>query len=97
MNIENLIALPTLCVHYNVELSFFTSLSEIGLLEIKTVEAIQYVDIAAVYIIEKIVRIHHELDLNMEGIDVVLNLLRKIDVLQNELNSVKNRLRLYES
>jgi hypothetical protein len=68
-----------------------------GLLEIKTVEAIQYVDIAAVYEIEKMLRIHQELDLNMEGIDVVLNLLRKIDALQNELIFVKNRLRLYES
>ena len=40
---------------------------------------------------------HQELDVNIEGIDVVFNLLQKIDDLQNELISVKNRLRLYES
>lgn len=97
MNIENLIAIPILCTHYKVELSFFTNLSEMGLLEIKIVEAIQYVDIDMVFKIEKMLRMHQELDLNIEGIDVVINLLQKIDALQNELTSVKNRLRLYES
>jgi hypothetical protein len=43
------------------------------------------------------IRIHKELDINTEGIDVVFNLLQKIDTLQNELISTKNRLRLYES
>ena len=97
MNIKNLIPIPELCTHYKVELSFFTNLSEMGLLEIKTVETIAYVDLAAVYKIEKMLRIHQELDLNMEGIDVVFNLLQKIDALQNELTSLKNRLRLYEN
>jgi hypothetical protein len=40
---------------------------------------------------------HQELDLNMAGIDVVFNLLQKIEGLQNELIALKNRLHLYES
>jgi hypothetical protein len=43
------------------------------------------------------IRMHQELDVNIEGIDVVFNLLQKIDGLQNELTALKNRLRLYES
>jgi hypothetical protein len=40
---------------------------------------------------------HQELDVNIEGIDVVFNLLQKIDTLQKELVKVKNRLRFYEN
>lgn len=95
MNIENLIPVPALCIHYEVEMSFFNNLSEMGLIEIKTIKDTQYID-TDIYEIEKIIRMHQELAVNIEGIDVVLNLLQKIDDLQNELNSVKNRLRLYE-
>ena len=97
MNMENLIPIPILCAHYEVEMSFFTNLNEMGLLEIKTIETSQYIDSDAVYEIEKMVRMHQELDVNIEGIDIVFNLLQKIDVLQNELTALKNRLRLYES
>ena len=97
MKMENLIPIPVLCAHYEVELSFFTNLSDMGLLEIKTIETSQYIDSDAVYEIEKMVRMHQELDVNMEGIDIVFNLLQKIDALQNELTALKNRLRLYES
>ncbi len=40
---------------------------------------------------------HKELQVNIEGIDVVLNLLQKIDALQAELLRVRNRLLLYEN
>ena len=40
---------------------------------------------------------HQELDVTIEGIDVVFNLLQKIDALQKELTALKNRLNLYES
>lgn len=97
MNIENLIPLPALSTHYKVEIAFFNNLSEMGLLEIKTIEEAQYIHPDAIFEIEKMIRMHQELAVNIEGIDVVLNLLQKIDELQNELVSVKNRLRLYES
>ncbi|MFV8370618.1 chaperone modulator CbpM [Flavobacterium sp. LB2R40] len=94
---ENLIPIPLLCTHYQVEMSFFANLSEMGLLQIKTIEANQYIEFNSIYEIEKIIRMHQELDLNIEGIDVVFNLLQKIESLQNELTALKNRLRLYES
>ena len=97
MKIENLIAIQALCSYYKVELSFFDNLNEMGLLEIKTIEEMQYIHPDAIFEIEKMIRIHQELDVNTAGIDVVFNLLQKIDDLQNELISTKNRLRLYES
>lgn len=97
MNTENLILLQTVSSHYKVELSFFTHLSEIGLIEIKIIEQSSYIHQDQINDIERIVRMHHELELNPEGIDVVFNLLQKIDRLQKDLTTIKNRLKLYES
>jgi hypothetical protein len=97
MSIENFIPLETLCTHYNVELSFFSNLNEIGLIEIQTVEQLQYVHQDSIYEIEKMIRMHQDLEVNLEGIDVVFNLLQKIDSLKKELMDVRNRLRLYEN
>ncbi|MCK8141078.1 chaperone modulator CbpM [Flavobacterium sp. I-SCBP12n] len=97
MNLEKLIPITELCSHYKVEISFFTNLNEMGLVSIKTIETTSYIESDAIYEIEKMIRMHQELAVNTEGIDVVFNLLQKIDNLQKELVSVKNRLRLYES
>jgi hypothetical protein len=43
------------------------------------------------------IRLHHELNVNAEGIDVVLNLLEKEMQLRQEVISLKNKLRLYEN
>lgn len=42
------------------------------------------------------IRIHQDLEVNPEGIDVIFNLLRKVDELKNELAAAKNKLRRYE-
>ncbi|WP_372744722.1 chaperone modulator CbpM [Lutibacter sp.] len=97
MNPDNLIPINTLSTQYNVEISFFSSLYEFELIEIITIEQVQYIRVDKINDLEKIIRIHNELGVNMEGIDVVLNMLTKIQKLENELNTVKNRLGLYES
>jgi chaperone modulatory protein CbpM len=97
MNAKNFIPLSKLCTHFKVEMSFFNNLKNMGLIEIKTIEQSQYVHQNEIYSIEKMLRMYHELEVNIEGIDVVLNLLQKIEALQNELTSIKNRLRLYEN
>lgn len=97
MSKENFISLKKLCTHYKVEISFFQNLSEIGLIEITTIEQSQYIHQDKIHDIEKMIRMYSELDINIEGIDIVFNLLQKIDDLQNELMSIKNRLDLYEN
>ncbi len=97
MSTENFIPVNILCTHYKVEISFFNSLDEIGLIEVLEIEQGKYVHKDSIYDIEKILRMHQDLQVNVEGIDVVLNLLHKIDALQSELKSVRSRLLLYEN
>jgi len=96
MTLKNLILIDTLCVQYHVEKSFFNSLNEIGLIEITEKEELFYIHENTIKSVEKMIRLHNELELNLQGIDVVFNLLEKIDQLNEELLSVKNRLGLYE-
>mgnify|MGYP000653790222 FL=1 len=42
------------------------------------------------------IRLHHELNLNIEGIDVVFNLLEKERKLREEVAMLKKRLKRYE-
>ncbi len=96
MKTDKFIPVKTLCTHYKIEISFFNNLSEIGLIEIKTIERRLYIHRDKLTDVEKILRLHHELDVNIEGIDVIFNLLKKLEAKENELSSLKNRLRLYE-
>lgn len=93
---EYLIPKDTICSQYNIEISFVDALNNMGLIQIEIIEQNQFIHQDQIGGLEKIIRLHHELNVNLEGIDVVLNLLQKEKELRDELNSLRNRLRLYE-
>ncbi|MHB1146091.1 MAG: chaperone modulator CbpM [Lutibacter sp.] len=97
MSKENFIPLHKLCELYKVEMSFFSSLNEIGLIQITTIEKSNYIHLDKINDLEKMIRMHRDLEINIEGIDIAFNLLQKIDELENELISIKNRLKIYEN
>ncbi|MCI2229125.1 chaperone modulator CbpM [Polaribacter sp. MSW13] len=94
---ENLIPTDTICTHYSIEISFVKDLHKMGLIQIEIIEQQHYIHQDQISDLEKIIRLYNELNVNLEGIDVVFNLLEKEKALRNELNAVKNRLRLYEN
>ena len=96
MSLENYIPLYQLCTHYELEMSFFTNLDEFGLIELTEVKKSPCISNDKLEELEKIIRLHKELQLNFEGIDTVLHLLSKIDLMQSELDDLRNRLSLYE-
>ncbi|MAX69740.1 MAG: MerR family transcriptional regulator [Flavobacteriaceae bacterium] len=96
MKDKNYISLPDLCAHHQIEMSFFNGLNDNGLIEILSVEKTYCIHQDYIADVEKMIRLHRDLNLNFEGIDTVFNLLNKIDQLQSELISTKNRLRRYE-
>lgn len=93
---HNYLPLDQLCIHYEIEMSFFHNLIELDLIEIETIERVMYLSEDKIGDLEKIIRLNQELHINFEGIDTVLHLLNKIEELQNELIVTKNRLRIYE-
>lgn len=97
MKTDDRILLQTISSHYQVELSFFNHLHDLGLIEIEIMEQSPYIHENQMYNLERMIRLHNELEVNPEGIDVIFNLLQKIDHLQKELIATHNRLRLFEN
>jgi hypothetical protein len=46
--------------------------------------------------LEQIVRLHQELNINSEGIDAIINLLTRIENMQNEIIELRNKLNFHE-
>ena len=95
MENENLVLIAQFCLHHQVEKSFLASLHEFGLINIIVVDDEHYLYGDELNKIEKIVRLHDELGINFEGIDAINALLDQIEMLQQELLIVKNRLEIF--
>lgn len=93
---KNLISTDEFCIHHNIEFSFIRNLSEFGLIETVTVAKKEFITEDQLEKLERMLRLHRELEINIEGIDTIDHLLSRIHNLQNEVISLRNRLRLYE-
>jgi len=97
MDRENLISVQEFCSLYKVPETFITSLYEYELIEITTTENTQCVRVTQLKNIEKLIRFHFEMDINLEGIHAISNLLNKVEILQNEIKKLHNKIEFYES
>jgi len=96
METEDLISITRFCEYHQVEFSFVNALREFGLVSFVNVEEINYIPLEEVRNIEKMIRLHYELDINIEGIEAISHLLNRVNTLQAELNQLRNRLEFYE-
>jgi hypothetical protein len=95
MENENLIPAEELCAQYNIEYSFISSLQEFGLVEVVTVEDRWFLHPDQLLEVEKYIHFHYDMDINLEGIDVIVHLLTRIKQLQREVSLLRNRLHPY--
>ena len=95
MQTENMIVLDEFCSNHEVEVSFMRSLEEYGLIETIVVNKTVCVRGNELSKLEQIVRLHQELNINPEGIDVINELLKRMDDMHHEIIDLKNRLDFY--
>ncbi|MEI7527179.1 MAG: chaperone modulator CbpM [Mariniphaga sp.] len=96
MQTDSLISLNEFCASHEIEISFICSLQETGLIEITSMEETACIEASQLQQLERLVRLHYELDINMEGIETITYLLQRIGTLQAEITRLKNRLRIFE-
>lgn len=96
METGKLIPAGDFCHHHQIEISFLYSLENFGLISMTTRDDMVFLDTEQLLELEKIIRLHFDLDINLEGIDVINHLLKRMEEMQGELSQLKNRLRLYE-
>jgi chaperone modulatory protein CbpM len=96
MKREYLVAIDEFCASHNVDMAFIISLEQTGLIQITKVNETSYIHTHQLQQLEKITRLYYELDINLEGIETVSHLLERIISMQEEIQYLRNRLRLYE-
>ena len=97
MNQEHLISAEEFCNHYKVEFSFLNSLNQYGLIEVTRINETSFIDIDKLTEREKLVRLHYDLEINLEGIEAITYLLNRVKNLQEEIVVLRNRLSIYEN
>lgn len=96
MQKEDLIPANEFCVSHDIEISFISSLSDNGLIDIAVFDENLYIYPNQLSQLEKISHFYYDLGINLEGIETINNLLLKIDEMQHEILSLQNRLSMYE-
>jgi chaperone modulatory protein CbpM len=96
MRTENLITVNDFCVYHNVEYTFVNYLQEAGLVEVAVVDDTTFIPIDEIQKLEKLARLHTELDINVPGVAAINNLLQQLEDMQQEMSNLRSRLRLYE-
>ena len=82
---------------YDIPQSFIDSLSFYELVEVVDMNNNKYIQQDHIKNIEKMMRLHFDLVVNFEGLDVIMHLLDRIDELEKEVIFLKNKLSVYEN
>jgi len=84
------------CRKTNLDPSFFFLLEEGGLISVYAEEGEKYFPASQLADLERYSRMYYDLSINIEGIDAIHHLLERMNGLQEEIETLRNRLRLYE-
>lgn len=87
---RTLIKIVDISASGNIEISFIKQLHHNGLIEIITENQIEFIEEDSLPRIEQYHTWHDELEINMQGIEVIRNLLDKIEQLKEELRLLKS-------
>ena len=96
METTHLISIQQFCTHYNVPVSFVTTLHEYELIEITITNNKIYLKTNQLNDVEKMMRLHYDLDINIEGIDAIYNLLKQVEQLKAEIKTLKNKIDTFD-
>ena len=90
MEKDELIPAEDFCIYHNIEYSFISSLEDSGLISITSVEQSTYIPSEELQKLEKFVRLHYDLDINIAGIETINYLLERIEEMQREILQLRN-------
>lgn len=77
---------------YNVEITFFDELVNSGLLNIHTENEIRYVMYEDLPMFERFTNWHYDLEINLPGLEVIHEMLKKMDDLRQRNRELMNKL-----
>lgn len=97
MENDELIPVELFCTTSHVEIALLDTLEESGLVKITVQQQNRYIAVDELGRLEKLVRLHDDLGINVEGLEAIEHLLTRVETLQEEMRNLRNRLRRYEA
>ena len=92
----DLIIIDDYCQKCNIEPSFIFLLEEGGLINIKHIDGEHYILTSELQEIERFSRWYYDLSINVEGISVIHNLLKRIHSMEAEIRHLKQHINFFQ-
>lgn len=96
MEQDVLISVAEFCRHHKIEVRFVQSLQDHNLIRLVVVRDESFVHPDQLPRLEKMVRLYYDLDINLEGIEVINQLLERIENMQREIGALRTKLSLFD-
>ncbi|PQA91101.1 MerR family transcriptional regulator [Chryseobacterium shigense] len=77
---------------YNIEITFFDELVDGGLLNVETENEIHYLLYEDLPVFERFTNWHYDLEINLPGLEVINDMLRKMEDLKRRNRDLMNKL-----
>lgn len=81
--------IDVICTNYRIERAFVNQIYESGLIELQFEQEQPYIHQAQLLRLEKVMNMNEKLDINLPGIEVIMDLLERIEQLEMELAEVR--------
>jgi len=94
--ITDLISIEEYCRHHHTEVTFIEELEQSGLIRIIYSETTRCIPYDQLEQLEKYTTLYNDLEVNIAGIEVVHNLLGKLEATRRRLQELEAKLRFYE-
>lgn len=92
-----LITINEYCINYKVEPSFIGALEESGLIVLTVIGENKFIHYEQLVEMERYIHFHYDLQINIEGIDAIMNLLQKVKRMQREIEALKTHVHLHDA
>ncbi len=92
---DELIIVSEYCNKCHIEPAFIELLHENGLIDILQKEGNACLCFSQLPDVERYSRMYYDLSINMEGIDAICHLLKRMEQMQQEIRRLRSRLYLY--
>lgn len=82
---QDKIRIEEFCRYYSADISFVHSLHDSGLISVDTEDEHYFIPLDEMPRVERFVRMHYDLEINLAGLETIDHLLEKMDLLQREV------------
>ncbi|CAN5807608.1 hypothetical protein BH11BAC4_BH11BAC4_16840 [soil metagenome] len=95
MATQKLIAVKEFCGHHNIKAALILELYKQEMIELVFIKRTGFIPETSLQSLEKIIRLHQELDINIEAVQIILYLLANLEKKEAELQQLRNQLDFY--